>query len=823
MATYNIIYNFTKCKGVENNPTTYEEGSMDWIAMRARAVDGCFFEDGVVTGSFECTYNGSPQTFDVKARKVSADEDQKVLDGGMSGITSDGKFMSWRFMPASSVTGTATFNLNASGTPVQPVSVLNKVAHTTYKTEVQGRNTKITLTCDDGYTFDGVPRITYGGNLHENMTVSGNVATFTHDTALYDGNAILEGKTKAVVPPVSVTNNVAHTTYQKEVQGDNTVITLTCDSGYTFDGVPTVTYGGDPEDPFAESTTENMTVSGNVATFTLATASYGGSATLSGNTKEVIPEPQNNISGTTYTAEQDPFTEATTVTITCNDGLVFDGVPTVKYVNTTGQQTILAATLNDDKTVGTVEITDLKYIVSLDGKTKPKPVEPVEPTEPTVTNNVPDSKESHTVDGHSVTVKLTSNNVMLNVSCAYVSTDGSSKNIPVSVNVVVKPLVDSSNVTSNASVILPDVDFNSPIVITGESKKALRVDYYLSGCTSDVRPTYWFVGEPFTVNLTADSGNQFDEPDKCKLIGYSVFAPVYTSPMEISEDKLTATGTITPTVGTAQRDDFYIEVHGVANPQSEPTKKYGFINAYVLNEQNLEDFATARFVPYTGEVGSTKEDPISYDLGDYVNRVKRFFFQVDKGSSSKLMCGNFMVDTTVYNLASDSKVLSFGSVEIPNVTQSTADYDTELNMFVPFIGLESLPVDLIGHTVGLELRVNLLGGGGVYVMTCDDRIVWTKEVEPCTDVLFRTQKQEIQVLGGSKFDSTYLMGLTPYIVLQKKTITSTGVETASSRLTKVKDVSGFTKMVNVKFADTTNMLTDDVNTIINILRNGFTL
>lgn len=628
------------------------------------------------------------------------------------------------------------------------------------------------------------------------------------------------GGTPTPVPTLNVTNNVAHTTYKTKTSGSNTVITLTCDDGFNFDGVPTVTYGAEPEDPFSEGTTENMTVSGNVATFTLATASYGGYATLDGKTKEVIPEPQNNITGATYTTESDPFAESTTVTITCNDGLVFDGVPTITYVKTSGQQTTVPTTVNGTNTVATAEISDLKYIVSLDGNTKPKPVAP---TQPTVTNNVPDSTESHTVDGHSVTVNLSSNKVMLNVSCAYVGTDGSSKNVPVTVNVVVNEVADQNNVSSNASVVLPDVDFNSPIVITGESKQAMRIDYSLSGCTPVAQPTYCFVGEPLTITLNADSGNQFDEPDKCKITGYSTFAPLYIVPMTISEDKLTATGTITPTVGSADRDDWYIIVEGVANPQTTPTKKYGFINAYVLNEKNLEDFATARFVQYTGDVGSTKEDPISYDLGDYINRVKRFFFQVDKGSSSKLMCGNFMVDTTVYNLASDSKVLSFGSVEIPNVTQSTADYDTELNLFVPFIGLESLPVDLIGHTVGLELRVNLLGGGGVYVMTCDDRIVWTKEVEPCTDVLFRTQKQQIQVIGGSKFDSTYLMGLTPYIVLQKKTITSTGVETASSRLTKVKDVSGFTKMVNVKFADTTNMLTDDVNTIINILRNGFTL
>ena len=740
-ATYNINYTFERCTDKGSDKTFYNDGAT-WCHIKAEAVNGCTFVENDSACRMEMFYNDRWVSVYMNLTKVSPEEDQLVINGEKSGITSDGTFLHRRFSFPSGYTGTADCYVKASG---------------------------------------GSP---------------------------------------APVPTLNVTNNVAHTTYKTKTSGSNTVITLTCDDGFTFDGVPTVTYGADPEDPFSEGTTENMTVSGNVATFTLATASYGGYATLGGRTKEVIPEPQNNITGATYTTEEDPFTETTTVTITCNDGLVFDGVPTVKYVNTSGQQTTVSTTVSETNTVATAEISDLKYIVSLDGSTKTKPVAP---TEPTVTNNVPDSTESHTVDGHSVTVNLSSTKVMLNVSCAYVATDGSSKNVPVTVNVVVNEVADQNNVSSNASVTLPDVDFNSPVVISGESKQAMRIDYNLSGCTPVAQPRYCFVGEPLTITLNADSGNIFDEPDKCKLTGYSTFAPMYVVPMTIGEDKLTATGTITPTVGSAERDDWYIIVDGVAHQQSTPTKKYGFINAYVLNEQNLEDFATARFVPYTGDTGSVKEDPISYDLGDYVNRVKRFFFQVDKGSSSKLMCGNFMVDTTVFNLASDSKVISFGSVEIPNVTQSTADYDTDLSLFVPFIGLESLPVDLIGSTVSLELRVNLLGGGGVYVMTCDDRIVWTKEVEPCTDVLFRTQKQEVRVLGGSKFDSTYLMGLTPYIVLQKKTITSTGVETASSRLTKVKDVSGFTKMVNVKFADTTNMLTDDVNTIINILRNGFTL
>lgn len=652
-STYNLTYTFTRCTN-NGSSDKYTNDFVTYSILKAKAVDGCYFVENDGDHNF-FIYNGN-LNFPLNFEKVSSADDQKVINGELTGITSDGKYCCRRLRLNENITGDIQVTLNATG---------------------------------------GSP-----------------------------------------VVPLAVTNNVQHTTYKTEVHGKNTVIKLTCENGFAFDGVPTVTYGADPEDPFADPITENMTVSGNVATFTLATASYGGYATL-------------------------------------------------------------------------------------DGKTKAG--EPPAPTELTVTNNVADATESHTVDGSSVTVNLSSKKIMLNVSCAYVAKDGNNKNVPVTVNVIINDISDTDTATSNASVTLPNVDFDHPIIITGETKQAMRIDYNLSGCTPVTKSTYCFVGEPLTIKLTADSGNIFDDAPKCTITGYNSLTGGRVVQMTISEDKLTATGTITPTVGSIDADDWFIVVDGVANPQSTPTKKYGFINAYVLNEQNLEDFATARFVPYTGDSASTKEDPISYDLGDYVNRVKRFFFPVEKGSTSKLMCGNFQVDTNVFNLASDTKVISFGSVDIPNVTQSTADYDTDLNMFVPFIGLESLPVDLIGHTVELELRVNLLGGGGVYVLTCEDRIVYTKEVEPCSDVLFRTQKQEVRVLGGSKFDSTYLMGLTPYIVLQKKTITSTGVETASSRLTKVKDVVGFTKLVNVKFEDTSNMLMDDVNTIINILRNGFTL
>ena len=350
-STYNLTYTFTRCTN-NGSSDTYTNDFVTYSVLKAKAVDGCYFVENDGEHNF-FIYNGN-QNFALNFEKVSSADDQKVIDGELTGITSDGKYCCRRVRLNETITGDIQVTLNATG---------------------------------------GSP-----------------------------------------VEPLAVTNNVQHTTYKTEVQGDNTVITLTCDSGFTFDGVPTVTYGADPEDPFADATTENMNVSGNVATFTLATASYGGYATLDGNTKAS---------------------------------------------------------------------------------------EPPTPTEPTVTNNITDATESHTVDGSSVTVNLSSKKVMLNVSCAYVAKDGSSKNVPVTVNVVINDVADTDTATSNASVTLPNVDFNHPIVITGETKQAMRIDYNLSGCTPVTKTTYCFVGEPLTITLNADSGNIFDDAPKCTIAGYN--------------------------------------------------------------------------------------------------------------------------------------------------------------------------------------------------------------------------------------------------------------------------------------------------------------
>ena len=688
---------------------------------------------------------------------------------------------------------------NGSVQEPQPVAPNNNVAHTSVLMEMN----KVTLTCESGYVFDGSPKITFDDDPFADevtMTVSQDGKTATHSqTDLGKQQITITGNTKAEpVPEPVVTNNVANTT----VNVSGNTVTLTCADGYIFDGTPSVTIGNDP---FAEPMP--MTVSGDNKTATLTNAGIGSNdITIEGNTKTepVAPVVTNNVAHTTVNVSGD------TVTLTCQEGYIFDGTPVV----TKGSDNI-PMTVSENGKVATLTSQGIGSTdITITGNTKVEP-EPI--PDPVVTNNITGASETHTKDGDTaLTINLTSNKMMRNVTVAYTNTSGESVSLPVTV----VPDIKLERVESSATVALTDVDFHVAVVLSGEAKDAIGTTFTLSGCKASSEPTYIYLGEPLSLTLTADNGNEFADPSKVYYEFEGAFSSGENHPFTIAEDKLTATATIE--TNTQIIYNTHLNVIAEAQQKVQPTTKYGFINAYVVTEENLNVFATSRFIQYTGG-GSTQGDPVNYDLGDYVNRVKRYFFKVDEGTTSKLKCGNFIVDTDVKNLASDRKTLDFGQVAIPNYTQSAADYSTDVIMFVPFIGLVNVGSEIIGKTVNLTLSVNVLSGGGVYMLTCGGNLVWSKEVDPCTDVIYRTTAQDPKVIGGVNFDATYLMGLRPYILVDRREIVNNGSQSSSSRVTRIGDLTGNVKLTDVVFSDTENMLQNDIDEIVTLLRQGISL
>ena len=732
-------------------------------------------------------FDGSP--------KITFDDDPFADEVTMT-VSQDGKTATYSQTDLGKQQITITGNTKVEPVP-EPV-VTNNVANTTVN--VSGNT--VTLTCADGYIFDGTPSVTIGDDPFTEplpMTVSGDnkTATLTND-GVGSNDLTITGKTKTEPVAPVVTNNVAHTTV--EVSGDT--VTLTCETGYIFDGTPVVTKDNDP---MADEM--QMTVSENGKVATLTSEGIGSTdITITGNTKvePVAPVVTNNVAHTTYNVSGD------TLTLTCQEGYIFDGTPVVTKGSDNMPMTVSGdlktATLTNEG-IGSTDIT-------ITGNTKVEP-EPV--PDPVVTNNITGASETHTKDGDTaLTINLTSDKMMRNVTVGYTNTSGESVSLPVTVVPDIKP----EKVVSSATVSLTDVDFHVAVVLSGEAKDAIGTTFTLSGCKASSEPPYIFLGEPLSLTLTADNGNEFADPTKVYYQFEGAFSSGEHHPFTIAEDKLTATATIE--TNTQIIYNTHLSVIAEAQQKVQPTTKYGFINAYVVTEENLNVFATSRFIQYTGG-GSTQGDPVNYDLGDYVNRVKRYFFKVDEGTTSKLKCGNFIVDTDVKNLVSDRKTLDFGEVAIPNYTQSAADYSTAVIMFVPFIGLVNVGSEIIGKTVNLTLRVNVLSGGGVYVLTCGGNIVWSKEVDPCTDVIYRTTAQDPKVIGGVNFDATYLMGLRPYVLVDRREIVNNGSQSSSSRVTRIGDLTGNVKLTDVVFADTENMLQNDIDEIMTLLRQGISL
>ena len=723
-------------------------------------------------------FDGSP--------KISFDDDPFADEVTMT-VSQDGKTAT--YSQADLGTQQITITGKTKAAQVDPV-VTNNVVNTT----VNVSGDTVTLTCADGYIFDGTPKVTLDNDPMADempMTVSGDNKTATLTSqGIGSQNITITGKTKtAPVTPV-VTNNVAHTTV--EVSGNT--VTLTCEQGYIFDGTPVVKIG---DDLFAEEKEMTVTNNGTVATLT----SEGISAnplTITGNTKTapVAPVVTNNVAHTTYDVSGD------TLTLTCQEGYIFDGTPSV----TKGSDNIPMTVSGDLKTATLTSQGIGSNDITITGNTKTEPVTP----DPVVTNNIEGASETHTKDGATaLTINLSATKLMRNVTVSYTNTSGESVSLPVTV----EDTQDYGQVWSRATVSLTDVDFNVAVVLSGETVFASHITFTLSGCHSSSEPPYLILGEPLSLTLTADEGNEFTDPTKVYYRFEGAMSDPDTHYFTISEDKLTATATIV----NNSTDNEHLNVVAEALPKVQPTAKYGFINAYVVTEESLNKFATSRFIQYTGD------DPVGYDLGDYVNRVKRYFFKVDEGSTSKLKCGNFIVDTDVKNLASDRKIINFGNIYIPNYTQSIADYSSDVLMFVPFVGIEKINSEIIGKTVSLTLKVNVLSGDGVYVLTCGDNMVWSKEVAPCTDVIYRTTNQDPEFIGGNNFDATFLMGLRPYVLVDRREIVNNGSQSSSSRVTRIGDLTGNVKLTDVVFSDTENMLQNDIDEIVAILRQGISL
>lgn len=350
------------------------------------------------------------------------------------------------------------------------------------------------------------------------------------------------------------------------------------------------------------------------------------------------------------------------------------------------------------------------------------------------------------------------------------------------------------------------------VIINGEYLlgKYIEVQYGLTNCkiVGD-KPVKVKTGQSYTFNFRANPNTELTEIE-------ANFRDDDGNPIvengTISADKQTGSVTFTLTPNAVD-----LNIVANANVVTPPTiKNYGAINVYIVTLANLDEFAKKRFFVQTGET-ETGPSYSEVNLGAYVNRIKRIFATVPVGGDDVLKCGNYNTGINVKYPDSDVMVLDFGNVELTGANGNNEDFNAQVQMFIPCRGVVTIDSKYIGKTINLTIKVNVITGDSVALLSCDGVIFQIESFSLSRDVLYRLGT-DLNVVGGEQWNEQILYGLEPYVLITENLTVDVPVNNTQENVT-INNVTGFAQFANVNL-NTANLLVDEYNEIVSQLETG---
>lgn len=594
-----------------------------------------------------------------------------------------------------------------------------------------------------------------------------------------------------------IKNTISDTVASVTENGKSKTITLTGVEGGTFDGIPEI-YGFTDEDGNYISQgrySTKMNVNGNVATGTINT--YDKSCTVGGATFNAAATPANLLTydttkltgDVTITDKQGTDAHHFDITVTGNGDGTFTDLK-ASYQNWDGDR-VLNTPFKVNGNVGTLTVYCSKSDkISITGEFVPGV------KELQITNNIANTtaKAVASETNYTVTVEGTAQGMFNGTPT--ITYGGETYEMTVT--------------NQTATIIVPIA--TDSVIINGEYLlgEYIAVDYSLTNCEIvGEKPVKVKTGQSYTFNFKANSNAEFT---KIQAHFINNDGDRVVSNGTIAEDK--QTGTVTFELTTRATD---LTVYANADAVQPPTiKNYGAVNVYVVTLENLDEFSKKRFFTRTGEsaTGTTYSE---VNLGEYVNRIKRIFATVPVGGDDVLKCGNYNTGIKVKSPNSDIMLLDFGNVELTGTNGNNEDYNAQIQMFIPCRGVVSIDSKYIGKTVNLSIKVNIITGDAVALLSCDEVTFQIESFSLSRDVIYRLGT-DLNVVGGEQWDEQILYGLEPYVLITENLTVNVPVNNTQENVT-VKDVMGFAQFENVNL-NAANLLVDEYNEIVSQLETG---
>ena len=413
-----------------------------------------------------------------------------------------------------------------------------------------------------------------------------------------------------------------------------------------------------------------------------------------------------------------------------------------------------------------------------------------------ITNNIANTTASSVASETNYTVTVTGNAKGMFNGTPTITYGGNTYNMTVT--------------NQTATAIVPIA--TESVIINGEYLlgKYIEVQYGLTNCeiVGD-KPVKVKTGQSYTFNFRANPNTELTDI-------VANFKDDDGNPVDvngtISADKQTGSVTFELTPNAVD-----LNIVANANVITPPTiKNYGAINVYIVTLDNLDEFAKKRFFTQTSET-STGTSYSEVNLGQYVNRIKRIFAAVPVGGDDVLKCGNFNTGIKVKYPDSDVIVLDFGNVELTGANGNNEDFNAQVQMFIPCRGVVTIDSKYIGKTINLTIKVNVITGDSVALLSCDGVTFQIESFSLSRDVLYRLGT-DLNVVGGEQWNEQILYGLEPYVLITENLTVDVPVNNTQENVT-INAVTGFAQFNNVNL-NTANLLVDEYDEIISQLETG---
>lgn len=535
--------------------------------------------------------------------------------------------------------------------------------------------------------------------------------------------------------------------------------------------------------------------------------------TITGNTRsENDLEVINNIPNTTATGTKGSGYYDASIQVTANEGYKITAAQ-VEFTDSYGYPDMQDLTISPDGKTASWEYDDADtgYSFTLTGTTASEGT-----PELNVTNNITGSgvTEQHTFDGETATFTVTGqyhpNKVrFFDLKASYTNKAGTATKKPF--------VVQDLEYRQQATLTVTDIDLTKPVTLTGSYDEVIEISTNLSNCAANEDlPQYVKDGETVNVTLTANEGTEFDTEQSTPQFYYENASGFpQTKDLTISSDKKTATGSIQ--VNTNWSD---FAIIGSAYPVAVVGEQYGAINVYLVTLDELTEFSGKRFFKETGT------DPVTgapiyenIDLGAYVNKIRRVYTNIGASSTDVIRCGNYNTGVSCHQPAQDKITLDFGTAVVPAHNEDNTDYESEIQIFLPFAGFVTLNTDYAGKTIGLQYVINVVTGNGVALLSCNGVVFQVEETEPSSEIIHLSPSTQVKTVGGDDWNEMLYYGLEPYIYCKWYESASNGRN--NDRQTGiVGDFRGFNVFDDVTPIHTAEMLTEEQEMIYTALSDG---